>query len=90
MENNQPHCPECEKLSGVAEQSNKLGDFLDWLKEDCGYRLCLFDESEQMYYPDFAPIEKLLAKYFEIDLDKVDTERMELLKWIQEKNNEKV
>lgn len=27
----QPACPECEKLAKVSEESNKIGDFLDWL-----------------------------------------------------------
>lgn len=41
MENNQPPCPECEKLSNVSKESNKLGDFLDWLKEE--YYICEYE-----------------------------------------------
>jgi hypothetical protein len=86
--------PECDKLSKVFELSNNIGAFLDWLGEQgivlgkhhehtdscrgedgfigCGCRngdIVLINES----------FEKLLARYFDIDLKKVEEERRAIL-----------
>lgn len=87
----QPTCPECEKLSAVAEESNKIGNFLDWMISDTDYRVCEYFETDHNdgYYPTgHSDREKLLALYFEIDLDKVEKERTALLKWLQEQHND--
>ena len=46
--------------------------------------LCGFSTGDLM--PNFPNIEKLLAEYFEIDLDKCERERRRLLAMIQENN----
>lgn len=86
----QPECPECEKLAKVSEESNKIGDFLNWLS---AYDIVLGGWQGDEFVPsDFrlsdSGINKMLAEYFEIDLDKVDNEHRELLKWLQEKYEE--
>lgn len=81
----QPECPECEKLSAVSKESNTIGNFLEWLHED--YVIGYWDEPYGGYTREYKPIEKWLAEYFEIDLDKVEQERRELLKWLQEAHN---
>jgi len=94
--NPQPTCPECEKLSKVSEEFNKIGAFLDWLSEK-EIVLCRWeandDENTREYLDDvllpirkyrgYSGIEQLLADYFEIDLEKVEKERKHLLAWIQ-------
>ena len=87
--------PECEKLSKVSRESQKLGDFLEWLKGQ-GYYLCKFydretldasrDQSEEGFYPDYISIIDILAKYFDIDMNKVEEERAEILKKLREQN----
>jgi hypothetical protein len=87
----QPNCPECEKLSAVSKESDKIGDFLGWLHE---HGICLVewlpdDEVDEnpwrmsKYDNDFN---QLLADYYNIDLKKVEVERTALLKWLQEQN----
>ena len=98
----QPDCPECEKLSAVHEESQKLGLFLDWLFSTNG-TLCqfrdavMYDEDGEItsrwsenvcsdpegFYPNGKSIEKILAEYFEIDLNKVEKERSALLEYIR-------
>ncbi len=109
--------PECDKMVVIHEDSQKIGEFLDWLKEQ-GIHLCnphthneycyrygdielkegeyksrdymgqakYVGEKElncgsrngEMFYirEDF---EKLLARYFNIDLDKVEKEKQAIL-----------
>ena len=83
----QPECPECEKLSRVSEESNKIGEFLDYFIGSKGIILAEWDGEDlvPMYqYHGEVGINRLLAEYFKIDLDKVERERRELLKWLQE------
>lgn len=87
----QPATPECEKLAKVSEESNKIGAFLDWLK-DKGIHLATWEYDEDLdderLFPHREPIQNILAEYYGIDLDKVETERRALLDWIQEQNND--
>lgn len=92
----QPPCPECEKLAAVSKQSNKIGDFLDWLMSK-GIVLAEWVENEDEDTSDIMPdllmssirgsngINKILADYYGIDLDKVEQERRALLDWLREK-----
>jgi hypothetical protein len=82
--------PECEKLAKVSEQSQKIGEFIDWLGWNKGYHISFYPKDEETHaYPRLAPIientEQLLADYFEIDLKKVEEERRAILKGLQEK-----
>jgi hypothetical protein len=78
----QPPCPECEKLNAVAEESNKIGEFLDWMQTE-GLIIGSYD-NDGNFYPLYKPINNLLADYFDIDLNKVEQERRALLDWIRE------
>ena len=83
--NNSGRFPECEKLHAVSAESQKLGEFLAWLQDEQGYTLCKFYEQnaygeDEGYFPDRKSIQSLLAEYFEIDMDKVDEERRQMLK----------
>jgi hypothetical protein len=81
--NKQPECPECEKLSKVSEESNKIGDFLDWLIYEKQISLCQWNKVSN-YLHCGRSNEDLLAEYFDIDMDKVEKERDNLLSWLQE------
>jgi hypothetical protein len=84
MTNQQPECPECEKLAKVSKESDKIGDFLDWLHQN-GATICEWDNRREEYYKsyDYNNIQKVLSLYFNIDLDKVEKERRALLEWIR-------
>ena len=70
--------PECEKLKEVSDKSQVVGEFLDWLS--CNKEVCLAKwEGERLSEFYYSP-ENLLAEFFEIDLNKVEEERREILK----------
>jgi len=80
-------------LEWVLSNQGTLCNWLDarYYDEKSGDRLEEYEvncvvESEG-YYPARKSIERILADYFEIDLDKVDKERQALLKWIQNENS---
>lgn len=133
----EPKCPECDKLHGVRDQSQSIGQFIEWLQEKgivfakshvhtdachtLGYSLrgfrkeyrdkvrkgsfsgeyrpvCTKEElhngafnkpqcgmTESTLYPEQVPIEKTLAEFFEIDLNKVEREKLRLLDFIRDK-----
>jgi hypothetical protein len=91
----QPKCPECEKLAEVSEESNKIGGFLGWLfSKDlviAGYEHNTRGWEELVVvrrYQGDSGINKLLAEYYGIDLDKVEKERRALLNWLREQNGD--
>lgn len=84
----------CEKLAKMAPTSQKIGEFLDWLREqriylavphhhteDCedrdGFVSCGIKPGKLFYHHEAT--DRLLARFFEIDLDQVERERRELL-----------
>ena len=95
----QPECPECERLHAVSSESQKIGEFLEWLTGEKGLTLaeyhthsdgCYDDDGDRMcgyssgsLQPVHIPIEKLLAEHFKIDLDKVENERRALLEYLR-------
>lgn len=87
----QPPCPECEKLADVSEKSNLIGEFLEWLYSKdlviAGYEHNGRGWEELVVvrrYQGTNGINKLLAEYYDIDLDKVEKERRALLSWLRE------
>lgn len=98
----QPQYPECEKMKAVHEQSQAIGQFLEWL-EGQGMSVCQRHEhshdngcyeagklecglDEDTYYPIYDSIEKILARHFDIDLDKVEAEKQAMLASIRSAN----
>lgn len=87
--------PESEKLLEVKEQSQEIGEFLTWLKSKVA--LATWEENEDEDTNDYLPellypvgkysgdngTQRLLAEYFGIDLDKLDAERMQMIKELQ-------
>lgn len=83
--------PEHEKLKEVQDQSQIIGEFLEWLRGK--YELCEFkDECSECfecgevvegYYPIAFNIEKILADYYDVDLNKLEQEKREMIKSLQ-------
>lgn len=74
--------PEHDKIRALEGDNQVVGDFIEWLCTQ-GYRICepIDDEARGTY--SFAPLsmstEKTIAKYFDIDLEKIETENRALL-----------
>jgi hypothetical protein len=85
--------PECEKMHKVSETSNQIGYFIDWLR---GTKEIVFSkwylnedgdpEENDILLPEFPDMEKLLAEFFNIDLNKVEAERCVMLDEIRKAN----
>ena len=74
---------ECEKMVAVKEESLTLSEFLDWLSEQ-RMTICKTTSSNfNPYFPISLSNEKLLAKFFDIDLDKAEQEKQEILKQLR-------
>lgn len=70
--------PECDKLVRVAPLSQEIGHFLDWLQEQ-GIQLCDWSDEDEQYVHHYEPFALLLARYFDVDMNKVDRERQQIL-----------
>lgn len=70
--------PEHEKLAAVKDQSQAIGEFLDWLNGD-GVHLARWDEEWDRYFPVHESINALLARRFGIDLDRIEAEKRAML-----------
>ena len=87
--------PELEKIAEHGDESQKIRNFLAWLegKKEFSIGTCIETECEYCgediygFNPRTESIEKLLAEYFEIDLNKAEAERQLLLKQLQKQNN---
>ena len=84
--------PEHEKLRTIADQSQAIHDFL----ERTGYTLCEWVEiapedvdecGESSYVPVVTSLDKLLAKFFGIDLDVIEREKRQMLDAQRELND---
>ena len=73
--------PECEKLQAVAPHSQKIGEFIDWCAETKSIGLVIDPLDSAL--PVYTPLQQLLAEFFEIDMNKVELERQEILKDLQ-------
>ncbi|KKL85599.1 hypothetical protein LCGC14_1953110 [marine sediment metagenome] len=76
-------CPECDKIVAVQEKSQEIGDFIEWLGNKKDLHLCFWEN--QYNYRMNTTIEKLLAEYFEIDLEKVENEKQAILDELRKK-----
>ena len=67
--------PEIAKMAAVREESQVCGNFLSWLEEE-GFSVCERGEGRNReHVPVRMSVEELLARYFEIDLRKVEAEK---------------
>lgn len=89
--------PEHDKLTLVRDQSQKCGEFLEWLREryvigkyhrhdECvvrGENAC--GMSANTLYPASVNVRRLLAEFFEIDEEKLEAEKLAMLAEMQKK-----
>lgn len=75
-----PEYPEHAKLHRVRHRSQVIGAFID----RSPYVLCLVDPTDGTYYAAPGTIEQKLAKYYGIDLARLDDEKREMLRRIRE------
>ncbi len=85
--------PEHDKLRPVSEKSQAIGEFLAWLEEgglgeETGsvelarhlrYYVGPTEHRESVLTPLMMPKTDLLARYFEIDLEKIEDEKLAML-----------
>jgi hypothetical protein len=69
--------PEHGKLAQVSEQSQAIGEFLDFGR----WTLCRWNEKRHEYLP--LKIEDALAEWFGIDQEALDREKREMLEAIR-------
>ena len=69
--------PEHEKLHAVREQSQAIGEFLEWVNTEKGWMLGVY-EGERMYPASYS-INALLAEFFGIDPDLLEREKRAML-----------
>ncbi len=70
---------ECEKMAEVKDQSQIIGEFLDWAAEELEFYLCVYSGYSRENIPIGMSTEVLLSKFFDIDLDEVKKEKRQML-----------
>ena len=79
---------EHEKLKAIQEQSQVVGEFLDWLQNEKHPVIAEYQkEDPQLLYPIYISIEQLLADFFDIDLKKIEIENRQILEKQREVNH---
>lgn len=69
-----PVYPEHDKLKSVKDKSQAIGEFLEWLQHEREPIVCIADTT------GWIPVtNEILAEYFEIDLEKLELEKQEML-----------
>jgi len=86
--------PEHTKLRAIADDSQKIYNFIQWLSEHDA-KICTLDKRDQRW-PGFVledgrqtvQITDILAAYFEIDQRKIETEKRGMLADMRRMNSE--
>ena len=84
-----PDTPTLDRRSVVVAESNKIGEFLDWLAEQ-GYVIGEWVTYDGYRDPQLAPTHAgpsgLLHRYFDIDPNAEEAELRALLEYAREQN----
>ena len=75
--------PEHDKLQNVADKSQAVGDFLEWLGTEKEIRLMALGKTGH-YIPVYTSTEKLLSEFFEIDLVKLEAEKLTMIEVLRQ------
>lgn len=70
--------PQHEKLKAVKDQSQAIGEFLEWLNEK-DFVVAKFDARNCMLYQEYLAMDRILAEHFEIDLNALEAEKRAML-----------
>lgn len=87
-----PETPEHERLKQAKKTDDAtqlIGEFLDWLKSEKGYLLCRYpqrDHDDDCLVPVREPVTRLLAEFFGVDENALESEKQALLKHMREVN----
>lgn len=86
-----PGMPETTRLVAASTESQKIGEFLDWLNYELGITFCVLDSLDR-FQPArgmgvFTSTESLLARFYGIDLERVDRERRRLLAYLRSRGD---
>ena len=79
---------EHEKLKLVKDKSQAVGEFIQWLEEK-GISLAHYPEGSERLCSVYTPVSKLLAEFFEIDLDALEQEKEHMVDSIRRVNTRK-
>lgn len=81
-----PPTPNLDEMIKVADDSNKIGAFIDWLRNVKKLSICEWhdDDHHPVYWGDHG-INKLLSEYYEINYDEMESKRRAILESLQEK-----
>lgn len=83
--------PEHDKLLAVKDQTQAIGEFIEWVRAAHGAELMVYFEGDhEGWYSIFArrSLEKLLAEWSGIDLKKIDEEKRAMLEVLRKLNEE--
>lgn len=72
--------PQIEKLKKVSGRAQEISRFFDWLRSEKGYLLAHHKDDSPELFPVYPNVERLLAEYYEIDLEALERERRSLRK----------
>jgi len=81
---------ECDRALEVRPFSQKIGEFLDWLRVEKDLAICRhahYEDASEMdgWVPAGVSTETLLAEFFGIDLNKVEQEKRAILERLRAK-----
>jgi hypothetical protein len=77
--------PEHEKLAKVKDLSQQLGAFIEWA-EGQGIVFAKWgkdEDDEDQLFPEHRPINQWLADFYDVDLNKIDDEKRQMLEEIR-------
>lgn len=77
-----PATPNLTKMLEVKEQSQAIGEFLDWCSSR-GQYLCEYREGHEFPSPVRISIHRLLAEFFDIDYDAANKEQEAVLEYVR-------
>ena len=78
--------PECEKMKEISDQSQAIGEFLEWLGDTKKVGFYQQDEDGELYMYAYST-ERLLAEFFNINLSIVEEEKRQMLVDMRELNS---
>ena len=81
--------PEHEKLTKVSNQSQAIGEFVEWMLNVKGYHIAEYREDEYretVMWDVGRPITDLLAEFYGIDLEVLEDEKLQMLEQQRELN----
>lgn len=79
--------PEHDKLRGIMDKSQAIGEFLEWLGYEKGIQLGSFDDRTDRMWPISGSWQDLAAEWFGIDMRLIEQEKREMLE-VQRQLNE--